>query len=133
MKEQDLLKKLEKEFCKVDEEEKKRLICNFHAPPRNTFLDLAPKLDKNLNVVTRIDGSPEMVHVGSESVRILIERYQPILGLHGHIHESGADQKIGRTLVVNPGSEYQSGVLRGYAIDIPSNETEEIKAWRVSG
>jgi Icc-related predicted phosphoesterase len=130
--EHEIMAVLEKEYSRVDVSERKNLICNFHAPPYNTQLDLAPKLDKKLNVVTRLDGSPELIHVGSKSVRTFIERYQPKLGLHGHIHEAAADQKIGRTLVVNPGSDYQAGVLRGYVIDL-NTSSEEVKAWRVEG
>jgi len=131
--EQDLMKMIEKEFSRVDKKEYPYLVCNFHAPPYDTLLDLAPKLDKNMRVVTRLDGSPEMQHVGSRSIRTLIERYQPRLGLHGHIHEAAADQKISRTLVVNPGSDYQAGVLRGYVIDLPLDLNTELKAWRVEG
>ncbi|NWF86765.1 metallophosphoesterase [Candidatus Bathyarchaeota archaeon] len=131
--EPNLMIMLEAEHAKVDEKERQYLICNFHAPPYNTTLDLAPKLDKNLNVVTRLDGSPEMVHVGSKSVRDFFERYQPRLGLHGHIHEAAADQKIGRTKVVNPGSDYQAGVLRGYVVDLTQDPNDELKVWRVEG
>jgi len=130
--EDDIMAMLEREFSRVNANERKNLICNFHAPPYNTQLDLAPKLDKKLNVVTRLDGSPEMVHVGSKSVRTFIERHEPKLGLHGHIHEAAADQKIGRTVVVNPGSDYQAGVLRGYVVDLTTN-AEETKVWRVEG
>jgi|YelNatPaOPRAMG01_1025707.scaffolds.fasta_scaffold08340_4 Icc-related predicted phosphoesterase len=131
--ESDIMKMLEKEFSKIDAKEQKYLVCNFHAPPYDTQLDLAPKLDKKLNVVTRLDGSPEMVHVGSKSVKTFIEKHQPRLGLHGHIHEAAADQKIGRTIVVNPGSDYQAGILRGYVVDLPSDADQEIKVWRVEG
>jgi Icc-related predicted phosphoesterase len=131
--EQEIMKMLEREFSRVDAKEQKYLVCNFHAPPYDTRLDLAPKLDKKLNVVTRLDGSPEMVHVGSKSVKIFIEKHQPRLGLHGHIHEAAADQKIGRTVVVNPGSDYQAGVLRGYVVDLGSDADQEIKVWRVEG
>lgn len=132
-KEQELMKMLEKQLRKVDVGDRKNLICNFHAPPYGTMLDLAPKLDKKLNVITRLDGSPEMEHVGSKSVKTFIETYQPRLGLHGHIHEAAADQKIGRTVVVNPGSDYQAAVLRGYVVDLPSDANQEIKVWRVEG
>jgi len=55
----------------------------------------------------------EMVPVGSKSIRDAIEKHQPLLGLHGHIHESRGSFKIGRTICVNPGSEYTEGILRG--------------------
>ena len=44
--------------------------------------------------------------------------YQPLLSVHGHIHESGGERRIGDTLCINPGSEANHGVLRGYLIDI---------------
>jgi Icc-related predicted phosphoesterase len=56
-------------------------------------------------------------------VREAIQRYQPSVGLHGHIHESRAAQKIGRTLCVNPGSDYGTGVLRGAVVDIAEDGT----------
>jgi uncharacterized protein len=49
--------------------------------------------------------------VGSTAVRDFILSEQPLLGLHGHVHESKAAQNLGRTLCINPGSEYTAGVL----------------------
>ena len=109
----------------------KHVILNTHAPPYNTRLDLAPKLDKNLKPVTAM-GSPVMIHVGSTSVRKFIEKYQPLIGLHGHIHESYASDKIKDTIVVNPGSEYMSGILRGFIIDITPEKGLE-RWWKVEG
>jgi Icc-related predicted phosphoesterase len=63
-------------------------------------------------------GGIEMHAVGSTSCRAVIEKYQPLMGLHGHLHESRGTFKLGRTLCVNPGSEYTEGVLRGALIDI---------------
>jgi uncharacterized protein len=56
--------------------------------------------------------------VGSTAIRAAIKRYAPTLGVHGHIHESPGEARIGRTLCVNPGSEAQSGILRGYLVDL---------------
>jgi len=81
-----------------------------HAPPYGTKIDLAPALDKDLKYVTR-GGQVVFEHVGSKAIRKIIEKYQPLLGLHGHIHESKGYDKIGRTLVINPGSEYNEGIL----------------------
>ncbi len=108
-----------------------KVILNTHAPPYNTRLDLAPKLDKNLKPVTAM-GQPVMVHVGSKSVRKFIEKYQPLIGLHGHIHESYAADKIKNTVVVNPGSEYMSGILRGFIIDISPEKGLE-RYWKIEG
>jgi Icc-related predicted phosphoesterase len=81
-----------------------------HAPPYGTNIDLAPALDKDLRYVTK-GGQLIFEHVGSKGIRKIIEKYQPLLGLHGHIHESKGYDKIGRTLVINPGSEYNEGIL----------------------
>lgn len=59
-----------------------------------------------------------MIPVGSTAVRKAIEKYQPLLGLHGHIHESKGVTKIGKTLAINPGSDYQQNQLRGVVIDL---------------
>jgi uncharacterized protein len=88
-------------------------IFNLHVPPYNSRLDDAPKLDENL---VPIDGGRTYVPVGSTAVRKAIEIYQPLLGLHGHVHEAKGDTKIGRTVCVNPGSTYTEGVLSGYLV-----------------
>lgn len=92
-------------------------IFNIHVPPYGTIIDLAPLLDENLRVVTK-GGRIIMVHVGSKSVRKVIENYQPLIGLHGHIHESKGIATIKKTACFNPGSEYNEGFLRGVIIDI---------------
>jgi uncharacterized protein len=97
-------------------------ILNVHCPPYASGLDDAPELDATLKPVIR-GGRPSIVPVGSHAVREAIKRYQPVLGLHGHIHESRGAQKIGRTLCVNPGSDYSSGVLRGAVVDIAEDGT----------
>jgi len=90
---------------------------NFHVPPYDSGLYLAPKLDANLKIVTEM-GQPVMIPVGSHAVREVIEKYQPLAGLHGHIHESKGTTTIGRTFCVNPGSEYAEGLLHGAIMDI---------------
>lgn len=72
------------------------LVLVAHNPPYNTACD-------------RIDGGR---HVGSTAIRDFIEEYQPAACLCGHIHESAGIQRVGRTLVVNPGS-FSAG---GYAL-----------------
>jgi Icc-related predicted phosphoesterase len=86
----------------------KNAIFNFHAPPYGSSLDLAPELTEDL-----IQAADTKIHVGSKAVAKMIEKYQPMLGLHGHIHESRGIQKWGRTVIMNPGSEYSEGILRG--------------------
>lgn len=87
-------------------------VLNVHVPPYGTPIDLAPALDEEFRVM-RKGGEVEMHHVGSRAVRRIIEEYQPLVSLHGHIHESKGVVKIGRTLSFNPGSDYSSGALRG--------------------
>jgi Icc-related predicted phosphoesterase len=98
-----------------------RAIFNIHVPPYDTLLDVAPELDSELKTIVKA-GQPSMVHVGSTSVRKAIEKYQPMLGLHGHIHESKGVEKIGRTICLNPGSEYQEGMLRAALITLDSGK-----------
>jgi Icc-related predicted phosphoesterase len=96
-------------------------IFNFHAPPYDSTLDIAPELDADLKSVM-VGGQPHMISVGSKAVREMIEKYQPIVGLHGHIHECRGAVGIGRTLCVNPGSEYSEGILRGVLIHIDNGK-----------
>jgi Icc-related predicted phosphoesterase len=93
------------------------LIVVVHPPPFDTLLDHAPALDGDF-VVQMEGGAPRMVPVGSTAVRSFIEAEQPLLGLHGHVHESRAAECIGRTLCINPGSEYTEGILAGALIAI---------------
>ncbi len=94
-----------------------RAVCNFHVPPYASQLDLAPAIDKQLTVIHR-NGRPQMVPVGSTAVRSVLERYQPPLGLHGHVHESRGIARIGRTVCLNPGSEYGEGILHGAFVEL---------------
>jgi Icc-related predicted phosphoesterase len=56
--------------------------------------------------------------VGSTAVRDALLGIQPLLGLHGHIHESGGMRRLGRTIAINPGSDYGTGVLNGALITL---------------
>lgn len=95
-----------------------RAIFNLHVPPLGSLLDLAPRLDADFNVINTSSGEPEMIPVGSTAVRDAILRHQPLLGLHGHIHESKGIKQLGSTVITNPGSEYQEGLLDGVLIDL---------------
>jgi Icc-related predicted phosphoesterase len=92
-------------------------IVNLHCPPAGTHLDQAAKLDAELRPVVDASGLV-MASVGSTAVRSAIERYQPMLGLHGHVHESPGTERLGGTLCINPGSDYGDGVLRGAIVDL---------------
>ena len=110
MPEDDLAAHLE--LLVSDLEDPARSVFNLHVPPKGTALDQAPELDESLKPVVR-GGAIATAPAGSASVRALIERYQPLVALHGHIHESRGMTKIGRTVCINPGSEYADGVLHG--------------------
>ena len=68
----------------------------FHAPPYQTKLDLAALAGK------MIDHVPLDPHLGSIAIRRFIEIRQPLLTLHGHIHEAARlshawRERLGRT------------------------------------
>jgi Icc-related predicted phosphoesterase len=96
-------------------------IFNLHVPPYDSGLDTAPELDPALKLVTS-GGQPNTVPVGSRAVRDLIERHQPVVGLHGHVHESKNVAWLGRTLCINPGSSYGDGVLDGAIVELDGGE-----------
>ncbi|MBS7635803.1 metallophosphoesterase [Candidatus Bathyarchaeota archaeon] len=96
-----------------------------HVPPYGSGLDVAPQLNNKLKPVLGPGGAPVMIPVGSTAVKQAIEKYQPFLSLHGHIHESRGVTKIGRTLCLNPGSEYAEGILRGALIDIEKGKVKD--------
>ena len=100
-------------------------IFNLHAPPHGTLLDLAPELDPELRPVIKA-GQPNMIHVGSVSVRESIEKCQPLLGLHGHIHESKAVEDVGRTVCINPGSNYWDGTLNGVIVTLDKDASDHM-------
>jgi Icc-related predicted phosphoesterase len=95
----------------------RRAVFMIHVPPYDSGLDTAPLLDENLRPTVSA-GDVLRGPVGSTAVRRVLEAYQPLLSIHGHIHESGGERRIGDTLCVNPGSEANHGILRGYLIDI---------------
>lgn len=94
-----------------------RSIVNVHVPPYGSGLDEAPVLDADLVVQTAV-GQVKFAPVGSTTVRDALLRIQPLLGLHGHIHESGGIRRLGRTIAINPGSDYGTGVLNGALITL---------------
>jgi len=113
--EEELAGRLEDAISQV--EEPGAAIFNFHCPPYDTGIDAGPKLRDDFRV-TAGAGGIEMHPVGSTACRAAIERHQPLLGLHGHLHESRGATKIGRTICINPGSEYTEGILRGALVEL---------------
>jgi Icc-related predicted phosphoesterase len=99
-----------------------RAIFDIHVPPYGTGIDEAPELTEDMQMMMSASGEPQMIPVGSTAVRDAILKYQPMLGLHGHIHESSGIRKVGSTTLVNPGSEYAEGILRGALIDVDAQE-----------
>lgn len=108
----------------------RRTMLLIHCPPYDTGLDTAPALDANLRLQVSA-GDLLRGPVGSTGVMEAIQRVQPLLSLHGHIHESGGERKVGETLCVNPGSEAAYGIVRGHIIDVSSSGIE--RTFRVEG
>ncbi len=122
--EEELGKLIEEMATKVPDMNK--AIFNFHDPPKDSTLDTCPLLDWTKDPPEQIvsGGQPVLHGAGSVVVREAIEKYKPMLGLHGHIHESQSVAKLGRTTCINPGSEYAEGVLRGCLVTFVDGEVQ---------
>jgi Icc-related predicted phosphoesterase len=101
-------------------EDPARCIYLMHAPPYGTGLDIAPKLDTSTDPPRPFTqgGQEILIPVGSTTFRDAILETQPVLGLHGHIHETKNAAKLKRSVCVDPGSEYSSGTLRGAIVNL---------------
>jgi uncharacterized protein len=104
--------------------EAENAIFNLHVPPKDSTLDTCPKLDTSSwpPEPVMVGGEIVMHGAGSSAVADAIRKYQPLVSLHGHIHESTAVTTIGRTTCINPGSEYQDGALLGAIVALRPNE-----------
>jgi uncharacterized protein len=111
-------------------EEPERAIFNIHVPPYESSLDVAYEVDEELRYVMK-GGRPHEVPTGSPAVRQIIEEMEPLLSLHGHIHESKGVTKIGRTVAINPGSDYGSGHLDGCLVHLEPDRV--VNQYLVSG
>jgi uncharacterized protein len=111
--EERLRARLDAVIADIDDPE--RAVFNFHVPPHGSGLDEAPALDDEMRPK---QGGTAMAAVGSTAVREVIDGHQPLLSLHGHIHESRGAVRLGRTLSVNPGSAYDEGVLQGAIVEL---------------
>jgi hypothetical protein len=96
-------------------------VFNIHVPPYKSSLDEAPELDKDLR--PKMAGQA-LKPVGSTALRKAIEKTQPLLGLHGHIHEGRGASRIGKTLCINPGSMYEQGTLLGAIVTLGKNKIQ---------
>ena len=97
----------------------------FHAPPYRSALDRAA-LDGRT-----VDHAPVDVHVGSIAVRRFVEARQPLLTLHGHVHESarltGAWQdRIGRTVCLSAAHDGPELALVRFDLERPAEATREL-------
>jgi len=108
----------------------RRTVMMTHVPPYDSGLDIAPLLSPDLRP-TISAGDMLRGPVGSTGVRTAIETFKPVLGVHGHIHESGGERRVGETVCVNAGSEANHGVLRGYLVDLTADGVD--RTLRVEG
>jgi Icc-related predicted phosphoesterase len=117
--EEELADKIKAVASKISNPE--NAIYNLHPPPFGSGLDLAPEIESE-GKLTR--GGAVMTSVGSTAVADAINQDQPLLSLHGHIHESKAIQRLGRTVAINPGSSYGDGSLQGVIVDLLNGKVE---------
>ncbi len=90
-------------------------VFNLHPPPYGSGLDEAPELTDDLRPAY---AGRSLIPVGSRAVLKVIEKYQPLVSLHGHIHEGKGTRKLRRTLCINPGSMYEQGILHGVVMEL---------------
>lgn len=121
--EEEIASKMANLMSKVDAGSE--IIYNIHVPPFDSGIDSAPELNNDMRPKVGPGGQLMMTPVGSRTVRKYIELYQPLLGLHGHVHEGRGFSKIGRTICFNPGSEYHEGILRGVLIQLDKNKVRD--------
>jgi Icc-related predicted phosphoesterase len=128
--EDELAGRLEAVASKVETPE--WAIFNFHCPPYDTQIDQGPVLGEDMRMRSTA-GGVEMHPVGSTACRDVIERYQPLLGFHGHLHESRGTFKLGNTVCINPGSEYSEGILRGALVEVNEKKRKLKSTQLISG
>ena len=105
----------------------RRMVFNFHCPPYGSNLDEAPEIDADLNVKA---AGRALIPVGSTAVRDAILKHQPLLSLHGHIHEAKGTARLGKTLCINAGSLYEQGVLQGVVAEL--NPKKGLKSYTLT-
>jgi Icc-related predicted phosphoesterase len=116
--EEEIARRVEKKISMLTDPSNS--VFNFHCPPIDSGLDTCVKLDASVfPPKPMMDGGGLVFFgAGSTAIRTAIEKWQPVLGLHGHIHEAKNVANIGRTVCVNPGSEYGEGILRGVLVNL---------------
>jgi hypothetical protein len=115
--EEQLARRIEEMASQI--QDSSRAVFNLHCPPYKSGLDEAPAIDADLKL---LHGGRALRPVGSTAVRQAIEKHQPLISLHGHIHESKGAVKIGKTLSINPGSAYEEGMLMGAIVQLDSRK-----------
>ncbi|NPV80492.1 MAG: metallophosphoesterase [Firmicutes bacterium] len=121
MAEEELDTRIENLAARLEKPE--NAIFAFHCPPYDSLLDTAPDLDKDLRIKTA-GGQVLMKPVGSTAVRNAIKKWQPLLSLHGHIHEAAGHTRIGKTLAINPGSEYAEGIMKAALVNLDRDKVK---------
>ncbi len=109
----------------TEDRDLEKTVCLFHSPPYRTDLDRAA-LDGRT-----VDHAPLDLHVGSIAIQRFIEDRQPLLTLHGHIHESARltgnwRQKIGRTHAFSAAHDGPELALVRFDLDDLDNATREL-------
>jgi uncharacterized protein len=115
--EEALLQRIEAVVSQVRNPE--NAVFSLHPPPYGSGLDEAPELTKDMRLAY---AGQSLISVGSQAVLKVIEKYQPLLGLHGHIHEGKGTRKYKRTLCINPGSMYEQGILHGAVVELKNKK-----------
>lgn len=131
--EEELGEKIDALVSRVDDVHS--CIFNIHVPPLESGLDECPLLDTSVYPPRPVikGGVPVYAGAGSSAVRKAIENYQPLLGLHGHIHESRGEATIGKTICINPGSEYGEGILRAALVNLSAEGKTLLSSQFISG
>lgn len=100
--------KLDKLFKKFSKENKQgKVIFVSHISPYNTKLDKITSKEAPKKVMGK--------HYGSKLARRIIDKWQPLLNLSGHFHENQGKDRLGKTILVNPGAAYEG---KGAIIEI---------------
>lgn len=97
----------------------------FHTPPYQTALDRLARIARV------VDHAPQDVHAGSVAVKRFIEKRQPWITLHGHIHESARitgcwRERIGRTYAFSAAHDGPELALIRFSLEDPGSATREL-------
>jgi Icc-related predicted phosphoesterase len=109
----------------VGENDLSNSIFLFHTPPYQTKLDRAGLDDK------MIDHVPLDLHVGSIAVKEMIMDHQPLLTLHGHVHESTRitgswKEQLGNTFIYSAAHDGPELALVRFDPDKPQDAVREL-------